>query len=243
MIQRRTGPAGKDWLLLLALLAAVLPGCKGEYERRLGLLVDQLGKSSEFNDLRQAVPINFPSATVTLHLPADLVAVDATADAKRSKFTIAEPLPENNLSDMLTYEGPVADSAGGKQHYYLYVGSLNLAEGGNDDMAVFVGHLTQVIHTLTGFEEVQVATRDGSMVTCRKGKATMQQVFYYEKPKGEGGEYPLMDGLIEVWDLKIAPAKKHLVLIWRVPSTLVGTSVDLDKIAPLVAGGIEVAAK
>jgi hypothetical protein len=221
----------------------MLPGCKGEYERRLGLLVDQLGKSSEFNVLSQAVPINFPSAPVTLHLPADLVKVEASADPKRSKLTIAEPLAENNLKDMLTYEGTIADSAGGKQHYYLYVGSLDLVEGGNDDMSTFVGHLTPVIHSLSGFEEVPVATRDGSTVNYRKCKATLQQAFYYEKPKGEGSSYDLMDGLIEVWDLKIAPAKKHLVLVWRVPSTLVGTSVELDKIAPLVAGGLEISAK
>ena len=243
MIQRRTHSAGKHWLLLLALLSGMLPGCKGEYERRLELQVKHLGENSDFNVLSQTVPINFPSAPVTLHLPGDLVKVEASADPKRSKLTIAEPLAENNLSDMLTYEGTVVDSAGGKQHYYLYVGSLNLGEGGNDDMGIFVNHLTPVIQTLSGFEDAPVATRDGSTVTYRKCKATLQQSFYYEKPKGEGGNYQLMDGRIEVWDLKIAPAKKHLVLVWRVPSTLVGTSVDLEKLAALVAGGIEVSAK
>jgi uncharacterized protein Usg len=242
MIQRRTGPAGGHWLLFLLLLVVVLPGCKHEYERRLDLLVDELRKGSDFNVLTQKIPINLPSVSVTLLLPPDLVEVDAKADPRRLKLTIAAPLDENNLSDMRTFEGTVADSVKGEQHYYLYVGSVNLAEGGIDDMMVFFNHVRNVIRSLPAMEDVQVATRDGSMVTCRKCRATAQQVFFYKKPDGSD-DYPQMEGLLEIWDRKIEPAKKHLVMVWRVPTVQGKDFIELDKKARLVAGGITVSAK
>ncbi len=244
MIQRRTGPAGRHWLLFLLLLVAVLPGCKGEYERRLEARVAELGKNSDFNVLTQSVAINFPSVSVTLSLPRDLVEIDAKADPRRLKLTIAAPLAENNLSDVHTYEGTVADSDKGEQHYYLYVGSVNLAEGGIDDLTVFLNNVRTAIQPLTAWEDVQVATRDGSMVACRKCRATAQQVFYYKKPKPDGSDaYPQMEGLLEIWDRKIEPAKKHLVMVWRVPTVQGKDFIELDKKARLVAGGITVSAK
>ena len=243
MNQNRTDPAGGHGLLLLALLLGVLPGCKGEYERRLDLLVDELRKNSGFNVLTQSVPINFPSASVTLSLPADLAEVDAKADPQRSKLTIAAPLAENILDEMHTYEGTVADSDKGEQHYYLYVGSINLGEGANDNMVAFWSRVKDVIRSLPKWEEVQVTTRDGSMVTCRKCRGTAKQVFYYKKPEGGGDDYPQMEGLLEIWDRKIEPAKKHLVLVWRVPTVEGKDYIELDKKARLVAGGIGIAAK
>jgi hypothetical protein len=242
MIQRRTGPAGRHWLLFLLLLVMVLPGCKHEYERRLALQVEELRKGSDFNQLTQKVPLNFPSASVTLFLPPDLAAVDAKADPQRSKLTITAPLAENILSDMLTYEGKVTDSAKGEQHYYLYVGSVKLEEGGIDDMLVFLNNVRSAIRSLPALEEVQVATRDGSTVTCRKCRATVPQVFYYIEP-GKPGDYRQMEGLLEIWDRKIEPAHKHLVMVWRVPTVQGKDYIGLDKMARLVAGGIEVSAK
>jgi len=243
MILRHTGPAGGHGLLLLALLLGVLPGCKGEYERRLDLRLDELRKGSDFNVvLTQKVPISFPSGTVTLCLPPDLVEVDAKADPQRVKLTIAAPMADNNLNEMHTYEGTVADSAKGEQHYYLYVGSLDLAEGGNDDMMVFWSRVKDVIRSLPALEEVQVATRDGSGVSCRKCRGAAQQVFYYKKPDGSD-DYRQMEGLLEIWDRKIEPAKKHLVMVWRAPTVQGADFIDLDKKARLVAGGIEVSAK
>ncbi len=242
MIQRRTSPAGRYWLLFLLLPAMVLPGCKREYERRLDLQVKELQKGSDFNVLTQKVRFNFPSVPVTLFLPPDLAVVDATADPRRSKLTIAAPLAENIVSDMVAYEGKVADSDKGEQHYYLYVGSVKLEEGGIDDMMVFFNNVRTAFRSLPALEEVQVVKPDGLTVACRKCRATLPQVFYYKKPKGGGDDYPQMDGLLEIWDRKIEPAHKHLVMVWRVPAQL-KDSIDFDKKARLVAGGIEVSAK
>jgi hypothetical protein len=209
----------------------------------LDLLVGELGKGSEFNVLSQVVPINLPPASVTLCLPADLVKVDPTADARRSKLTIVTPMAENNLIDMLTYEGSVVDSAGGKQHYYLYVGAINLGEGANDGMMGFWTSLRPAIRSLSAFEDVQVAARDGSMVTCRKCQATLPQVFYYTKPGGGDDFTPPVEGLVEIWDRRIESADKHLVMIWRVPTVEGKDYINLDKKARLVAGGIGVSAK
>jgi hypothetical protein len=243
MIQRRTSPSGEHWLFVLALALAALPGCKGEYERRLDLLVNDLGKGSAFNVLTQKVPIAFPSASVTLSLPADLKEVDAKADPKRLKLTLAAPLADNTISDLRTFEGTVEDSVHGKQHYYLYVGSLNLLEGGNDDMMVFQTILRRLMPSLSQPEDAAVVTRDGSMVTCRKCRGTAQQVFYYNKPPPGGDDYPQVEGLLEIWDRKIEPAKKHLVMIWRVPTVQGKDFIELDTKARLIAGGIEVSAK
>jgi hypothetical protein len=244
MTDRRTGPAGGHWLLLLALLAAGLPGCKGEYENRLEKLKGELGKGSDFNNvLTQKVAINFPSASVTLSLPADLTEVNAKADPQRAKLTLGVALDEKMLGDLHTYEGAVDDAVHGKQHYYLYVGSVDLVEGGSDDLTVFCNNLRRVIPSLSPLDDVSVITRDGLAVTCRKCRATLQQVFYYTNSKG-GDEYPPMEGLVEIWDRKIEPAKKHLVMVWRVPNALQGKEyIDLDKKAKLIAGGIEVSAK
>ena len=234
---------GRHWLLFLTLLLGAMPACKREYERRLDLLVDELRKGSDFNVLTQKIPIKFPSGAVTLCLPPDLVPVDAKADPRRLKLTIVAPLTENLLSDMLTFEGTVADSAGGKQHYYLYVGSVNIGEGGNDDMTVFYNNVKYALRSLPALEDAQLATPDGSTVACRKCRTTLPQVFYYTKPDGSG-EYPLpMDGLLEIWDRKIEPAHKHLVMVWRVRAVEGKPIIDLDKEAPLVAGGVEVSTK
>jgi hypothetical protein len=243
MIQRRTNSVGGHWLLLLALLTAGLAGCKGEYERRLELQVDELRKGSGFKDLTQSVAIVLPSASVTLSLPPDLAEVDAKADPRRLKLTLAAPLAENKLSDMRTYEGTVEGSDHGKQYYYLYVGSVNLAAGGNDDLSIFLGNVKEAVRALPAMQDVQVVTRDGSMVTCRKCRVAASQVFYYTKPDASGDYSQPTEGLIEIWDYPIEAAKKHLVLVWRVRTVEGKAIIDLDKKAELIAGGISVSAK
>jgi hypothetical protein len=243
MIHRRTGPAGGLWLFLVTLLAAGLAGCTGEYEKRLGARTDELRNNSDFKVLTKSVPFNFPAASVTLALPADLIEVDAKADPQRLKLMLAAPLADNNLSEMRTFEGEVKDQAGGKQHYYLYVGSINLAAGGNDDMELFRANVRNVARALSPMQDVQVPTRDGLMVTCHKCRAVLPQVFYYTKPDGSGAYPPPVEGLIEIWDYPIESAKKHLVLVWRAPTVQDKDFIDLDKKAKLIAGGISVLAK
>jgi hypothetical protein len=243
MIHRRTDPAGGHWLLLVTLLAVGLAGCTGEYEKRLGARVDELRSNSGFKVLTKSVAFKFPSASVTLALPADLIEVDAKADPQRLKLMLAAPLADNNLSEMRTFEGEVKHQAGGKQHYYLYVGSVNLAPGGNDDMELFRAIVRSVARALSPMQDVQVATRDGLTVTCHKCRAVLPQVFYYTRPDGRAEYPPPVEGLIEIWDYPIEPAKKHLVLVWRAPTVQGKDFIDLDKKAELIAGGISVSAK
>jgi hypothetical protein len=248
MIYRRTAFAGGLWLLLAALLAAALPGCKGEYEKRLADRVDELGKNSEFKKLTQAIPLNVPSATVTLYLPQGLpeglTEVDPKADPRRSKLMLAAaPLPDNNLADMRTFEGAVEDTTHGKLHYYLHVGTLNLAPGGNDDLAIFQSSLRLAVRSMPAMGDAAVAARDGSLVACHKCRTATPMVFYYTNPDGSDA-YPLpTEGLLEVWDYPIETAKKHLVLVWRVPTSQGKDFIDFDKKSDLIIRGITVSAK
>jgi hypothetical protein len=227
--------------IVLAVVASALPGCgTGEYNSRLERKVKDLKSRSPFATLAEA-PVDIAGSPFALRPPKDMQAVPAGADPKQLKIPFAP-----DLTSKLTYEGSLADANGNQRLYYCYVFILPIPATPQDPTVAMVETLRQKLEPgkeLAGVPTTPVdcAAPDGASTSWFKVRFTGSQEFLVKDKTGKLLPAVKEDGVIEVWSHRDNKAGGIVALAWRVPKAIEGPDrVNLDELAPRVAGGVTV---
>lgn len=226
---------GVLWMLLLGCL-----GCgTREYESRLNTSITNLRRSSVFIDMHPSADLTGTPVTVKVpnlfNLPP--MVKGEPVDGQEVDQRRLEPPVVTVTGLMLTYEGLLADSAGGKQSYYLYLGVVDTSLLMGKDLPTLMFRQAQTAFSgTTPLETVTCDTPDGRSTDWKKLRVSGKQPFYYVAGDGKT-DFREMDGVMEFF---IRQEGNFIVTIgWRAPASPEG--VDYPGLAiwgPRIAGTV-----
>lgn len=222
----------------LALLWCVSFGCgTADYEKRLKARVSQIGQESVFAQMHPAQSI--PGSPLKVQVPTSFspspLGAGGGVDPRRVQMQVLDPA-DLNLGEMLTFEGFVEDSEGGKTGYYCYVGALNAAEPQAKNLDRLIrGQLQSEFSTGAGrWSAVQCETPEGRATEWQKIDAAGDQEFYYVDKDGKES-FRVTGGT--VWVFTRREGDYVVLICWRVP-TVFERHAGLAQWAPKVAGSV-----
>ena len=255
----------RDWFLFVPLLAVVVSGCGvAEYEKRLAARVERLKEEAVFNVLYQATELRGTPilVRVPMKFTQQLVAGAEVEGKKIDPRRVTIP----NLSvsgSSLVYEATVADSAGGRLPFYIYLLAIEADQAETyrtdnprklaaDKKAAGPGAGEQprmenggsMIADLAGkspssklvWQDVDCRTPERTSVRWQRLEVDGPQEFHYVDPGGQES-FRKLPGHLEVWARYYGG---HLLLVvWRVPESL-RPAAEVGQLAPLVAGTVSV---
>ncbi len=227
------------WKLgLLFCGCAVLAGCgTSEYEERLGKTLQEMQSNSKYSEVLKQDAEPIPDTQLAFRVPKRFTQAPlakGAVDVKRFS-----PFGKEMSGQKLAFEDFIEDSKGGKTAYYLYVAVVDMPQG-REPVAFMNAVIDGLSMNVKDAKSEPVAdkpceTPSGAATPWKYFRSTFSASFYYEPKQGQPGfrsEKGVTDCYSRVIDDKI------VILYWAVPNRLLD-SVDLDSLAPMVAGCVE----
>ena len=223
---------------LLFCSCAVLAGCgTSEYEERLSKTMQDMQSNSKYNEVLKPDAEQIPDTHLALRIPKRFTQAPlakGAVDVKRFS-----PFGKELNGQKLAFEDFVQDSKGGKTAFYLYVAVVDAPQGRDPNafMNVITDGLAMNVKDAKSdpTTDKPCETPSGAATPWKYYRSTFTTPFYYEPGQGQAGFRP-MPGVTDCYSRVIDD--KIVILYWAVPERLV-KAIDLDSLAPMVAGCVE----
>jgi len=235
-------PLPTAWAVLGLVAVA---GCGAqEYQRRFEAELQRLTLRVPFEESLQS-PARVADTPVMVRVPKGYDTV-GTFKAADSRLDALRPAGLELGYPLSAYESRVTDASYGKYSCYLFVFAGKVPAAGKwgsataGDRLDASGEVAQSVSRLfpaakPQWSDVSVPTLAGGTAAWQKLRVVAEQEFPYQNAAGQKSQ-PRMPGVLEIYG---RVQNQHLILLaWRVPAML-EQHVQLSKLAPLVAGGIE----